>query len=310
MSYTQQHSFTNAETLTHTLLNNEFSAIETAWTGLVETSGAQTIAGVKTFSSIPVLPASNPTALNQAMRAEAVANFMRGYKSGMGISYKDADEIYVAGGNIHIYDGSNDRILSISAQTALDIGSPAASTWYYIYVDTPATGWTLTSSEFSFSTSAPSYSHTLKGWYHPTTTDLRCIGAVLTDGSSNIRKFAIMNDWYWLEDAMTAELTATPLADETWTDIDLATSVPNFGAMQVVLSVTGAALHINFRPNGESYPITGAYSATDVSPDSVGTTIAFTDTSQIVEYWTNHGGAANGKVYCPGWFIPRAIGGM
>jgi len=36
--------------------------------GVVYTSGDQTIAGVKTFSSIPVLPASNPTANNEAVR--------------------------------------------------------------------------------------------------------------------------------------------------------------------------------------------------------------------------------------------------
>lgn len=34
----------------------------------VKMAGAQTIAGVKTFSSIPVLPASNPTAANEAVR--------------------------------------------------------------------------------------------------------------------------------------------------------------------------------------------------------------------------------------------------
>jgi len=36
--------------------------------GLVAKTGAQTIAGVKTFSSIPILPASNPTTDNEATR--------------------------------------------------------------------------------------------------------------------------------------------------------------------------------------------------------------------------------------------------
>lgn len=65
--YTQQHTFT-AETLTAALLNAEFSAIESAWSGIVVTTGAQTIAGVKTFTSIPVLPSSDPTADNHAVR--------------------------------------------------------------------------------------------------------------------------------------------------------------------------------------------------------------------------------------------------
>lgn len=37
-------------------------------TGFVQTSGDQTVAGVKTFSSIPVLPSSDPTTSNQAVR--------------------------------------------------------------------------------------------------------------------------------------------------------------------------------------------------------------------------------------------------
>ena len=37
-------------------------------TGFVNTTEAQSIAGIKTFSSIPVLPASNPTTDNQAVR--------------------------------------------------------------------------------------------------------------------------------------------------------------------------------------------------------------------------------------------------
>lgn len=38
----------------------------------VGTSGNQTVSGVKTFGSIPVLPASNPTAVNQAVRKKYV----------------------------------------------------------------------------------------------------------------------------------------------------------------------------------------------------------------------------------------------
>lgn len=37
-------------------------------TGFVQTSGNQTVAGIKTFSSIPVLPGTNPTTANQAVR--------------------------------------------------------------------------------------------------------------------------------------------------------------------------------------------------------------------------------------------------
>lgn len=54
-------------------------------TGFVNTSSAQTVGGTKTFSSIPVLPSTNPTLANQAVR--------KGYAdaSYLGISAKAAD---------------------------------------------------------------------------------------------------------------------------------------------------------------------------------------------------------------------------
>lgn len=54
-------------------------------TGFVNTTGTQTVDGTKTFSSIPVLPASNPTTANQAVR--------KGYADGayLGINGKAAD---------------------------------------------------------------------------------------------------------------------------------------------------------------------------------------------------------------------------
>ena len=54
-------------------------------TGFVNTSGAQTVAGLKTFSSIPVLPSTDPTTANQAVR--------KGYADGayLGINAKAVD---------------------------------------------------------------------------------------------------------------------------------------------------------------------------------------------------------------------------
>lgn len=54
-------------------------------TGFVQTSGNQTVDGIKTFSSIPVLPSTNPSTANQAVR--------KGYADAtyLGISAKAAD---------------------------------------------------------------------------------------------------------------------------------------------------------------------------------------------------------------------------
>jgi len=54
-------------------------------TGFVQTSGNQTVGGIKTFSSIPVLPSTNPSTANQAVR--------KGYADAtyLGITAKAAD---------------------------------------------------------------------------------------------------------------------------------------------------------------------------------------------------------------------------
>lgn len=49
-------------------LNGVTSAIQTQLDAKVADTGDETVAGVKTFSSIPVLPASDPTTANQAVR--------------------------------------------------------------------------------------------------------------------------------------------------------------------------------------------------------------------------------------------------
>lgn len=47
---------------------------------VVKTSGDQTVNGVKTFGSIPVLPASDPTSNNQAARKSYVDNLIPGFE--------------------------------------------------------------------------------------------------------------------------------------------------------------------------------------------------------------------------------------
>ena len=47
---------------------------------VVKLTGNQTIAGVKTFSSVPVLPGSDPTTTNQAVRKHYVDNLIPGFE--------------------------------------------------------------------------------------------------------------------------------------------------------------------------------------------------------------------------------------
>ena len=46
--------------------------VQSAHGGIVQTSGAQSVDGIKTFTSIPILPATDPTTVNQAVRKQYV----------------------------------------------------------------------------------------------------------------------------------------------------------------------------------------------------------------------------------------------
>lgn len=75
-------------------------------TGFVQTSGDQTVAGIKTFTSIPALPATDPTTANQAVR--------KGFADAtyLGISAKAADSDKLDGLN------STDFVLASGLGTA------------------------------------------------------------------------------------------------------------------------------------------------------------------------------------------------
>ena len=115
-------------------------------TGFVQTSGNQTVAGEKTFSSIPVLPATNPTTANQAVR--------KGYADAtyLGITAKAAD---------------SDKLDGVDSTGFVKIGE--IGTWQ---AWTPASteGWT-------------SPMTTAKGYY--TIVGNTCYFSLFMDGTSN-----------------------------------------------------------------------------------------------------------------------------
>lgn len=80
-------AITNGQTADADDINAELSALASDISALdsaaVKLTGNQTLQGVKTFGSIPVLPASNPTTDNQAVRKAYVdATAMTGVKFG------------------------------------------------------------------------------------------------------------------------------------------------------------------------------------------------------------------------------------
>lgn len=102
--------------------------------GLVLDANDQTIAGVKTFSSIPVLPASNPTSDNQAARKAYVDSQVGGVtaditdvgdvSSGAAFSGTQGNTLYFEGATVDAYetaltatDPTADRVITLPNHT-------------------------------------------------------------------------------------------------------------------------------------------------------------------------------------------------
>jgi hypothetical protein len=85
----------------------------------------------------------------------------KGFREGLNVTIKDTTNLYVSGGAVEIA-GAN---YSVDAQLTIPIGTVSANTTYYVYVDAPATGTTLAIGDFTLSTTAPTFNHSLGAYY-------------------------------------------------------------------------------------------------------------------------------------------------
>jgi hypothetical protein len=137
--------------------NKFVTASDANLTNNVKTTGDETIAGVKTFSSIPVLPASDPTTANQACRKSYVDGLATVSSSqtvslgGQTITYSKYGKLYY---NFKInisgkpYIGANDNHESNYNTTVAAIAtalSKTLSTIYQLEVTPAATSYGLPS---------------------------------------------------------------------------------------------------------------------------------------------------------------------
>lgn len=216
------------------------------------------------------------------------------FRSGC-IQYKDADEIYIPANNMEI----NEKTANWDSQLTKQLTSLSSNTWYYIYLDESeiSDGTDVTASEIIYSTTAPTKSDSLKYWANGND---RCIGCILTDGSSNIKSFSwneLSGYYQWGSKIVELNNGDSP---GTFTDLSLTASCPNLGEMKVVgrviiasPSTSGNAYgYIYLRKNGGTdeikIGITAYISSARASTDSVA--FAITDTTQKLEYMTNVSG--------------------
>jgi hypothetical protein len=160
----------------------------------------------------------------------------RGFKSGLTLSYKDADEIYINSGALHIDNGSAENIYCAQSQITKQLTSLSASTWYAIYVDPPDNGLSLVADDIEYSTTMPTYDQAKRGWYHGTNTDWRCIGFVYSNGSSQIEPFSVESGLYQMN----------AIQDQAWSDgnvntsLDVTISRVPIGGLVCALTIEGA----------------------------------------------------------------------
>jgi len=110
----QLYYATDTYKLYHCKTAGSWTDITAEFAGFVRLSGAQTIADVKTFDSIPVLPATNPTADNEASRKAYVDSYFPVVEANIGASVVSQTKLKTTTGEVSTtMDGANDRFWGI-----------------------------------------------------------------------------------------------------------------------------------------------------------------------------------------------------
>jgi hypothetical protein len=219
-------------------------------------------------------------------------------------SYKDADEIYVDAGWYNV----SDKWAGWASQLTVQLAGAAANTRYYVYLDYSGitSGTAVTASEVIYSTSAPSWSHALRGWYNGSD---RCIFSVLTDSNGNIKEFFHDGDFVMYADEITDRADAD--LDTTWTDVTL--SIPGFSKRAAVMmystsSVNATSCILYWRTNGQSgstgHRVIDTYYTNVSAARYHNSANVITDSSQKIEVKHSVAGTQTCAVYTNGWFLP------
>lgn len=219
--------------------------------------------------------------------------------------YKDADEIYL-GAARYYHNGTVAQLLYWDSQLTYAFSNLAAGDWCFLYIDDSAvvTADTnlLTATEFTDSTTAPSWSATKHGFYNG---EDRCIFAVYSASDSvPIREFVHSGNFV----AFASDIQDVNEGISTsWESHTL--SIPDFCTQaQVTFEYKrdgGTSSKINYRPNGTSGTGLLVSSVRSDSYISLNTVDVVTDSSQIIQLADDTAATGNTmKVYTGGWYFP------
>lgn len=133
------------------------------------------------------------TALAELLLAKSTAAEMRallevagtalGQREGLGYEYASASTITINGGSIEI-NGEMYRVTSALTPTLTGLGVVEK---HFLFFEAPGSGSTLTTGEFSNSTTPPTKDHAKGGGRYDSTGLKRCIGWIPTDDEGAIR---------------------------------------------------------------------------------------------------------------------------
>lgn len=147
-----------------------------------------------------------------------------------GLAYRrtGADQVTFDGFSMELLG----KLYKLDAQTPVTFSGLGASELRYLYAQAPASGATLSASEFSSSAAAPARDHAKMGWYDAGGTK-RCIGFFRANASSEILAFYKegaayhFQDWYEFHNASSGNQTGS------WGL--LGTGAPALGRLSVVV---------------------------------------------------------------------------
>jgi len=261
--------------------------------------GGATFSRVKTWSASETLTASDLNAEFDNILNNLAPSTTIGYSRRPPFTWKDADEIYIGAGVYEI----NGKLAYWDSKLTSDIGSPDVTDWYYLYLDYSAitSGTAITTSELVWSNTEPAWSETYHGLYNG---DDRCIFAVLTDGSSNIKEFFHEGDHVFFADLIIS-LGATATST-TWTDATL--SAPKFTTLVSVCFQTqfvDNSQNFRWRTNGQTGAIghNMGYAATNAR-GQYNSCVVLTDSNQKIEVKAVNAGTGTISVNTDGWVFP------
>lgn len=243
-------------------------------------------------------------AVREAITAAGGAGFSRSF-----FTWKDADEIYIGAGKYFHVGTASQWVYWNSTLTKQLTTAAGVEDFWYLYLDDSAivSAGTplLTAAEFIWSTTAPAWDETKKGYYSGLD---RCIFAVRVDASNAIEAFRHDGGDYVAEEKFNSVFGPTDV-DTTFVDVNF--NLPTFStrvnATFIAIYVTASGGSTVYRPNG-SVTATGQVvaSATAAGQHNSPHTV-FTDTSGIGECKMTSASDSTLQVTQNGWFLPRGM---